>query len=49
MVFAYKPTGITFAGSLFADLADALGIPSPFPGECHRLTERRQGGALRNL
>lgn len=48
-VFAYKPTGIAFAGSLFADLADALGIISPFPGTCHPLTERKPNGALRNL
>jgi hypothetical protein len=48
-VFAYEPTGITFARSLFDDLADALGIPSPFPGNCHPLTERRQNGVLRNL
>lgn len=48
-VFAYEPTGITFARSLFDDLADALGTPPPFPGTCHPLTERRQDGALRNL
>jgi hypothetical protein len=48
-VFAYEPTGIAFARSLFDDLADALGIEPRFPGNCHPLTERRQNGALRNL
>jgi len=48
-VFAYEPTGIAFARSLFDDLADAIGIQSPFPGPCHPLTERRVNGALRNL
>ena len=48
-VFAYQPTGIAFARSLFDDLADALGITSPFPGNCHPLTMRKPNGALRNL
>jgi len=48
-VFMYEPTGIAFASSLFDDLADALGIASPFPGTCHPLTERRPNGVLRNL
>ena len=45
-VFAYEPTGIAFARSLFDDLADALHLPSPVPGACHPLTERRPVGAL---
>jgi hypothetical protein len=48
-VLAYQPTGITFARSLFDDLADALDIASPFPGDCHPLTARRANGVLRNL
>lgn len=48
-VFAYHPPGIGFARALFDDLADALGVPNPFPGACHPLTVRRSGGTLRNL
>jgi hypothetical protein len=48
-VFAYQPPGIAFARSLFDDIADALRVPNPFPGECHRLTARRPYGTLRNL
>jgi hypothetical protein len=48
-VFAYQPPGIAFAHSLFEDLADALGVPDPFPGTSHPLTARRSGGTLRNL
>jgi hypothetical protein len=48
-VFAYQPPGIAFARSLFDDIADALGVPSPFPGPVHELTARRAGGVLRNL
>ena len=48
-VFAYRPPGIAFAHSLFDDLADALGVESPFPGACHPLTARRSGGTLRNV
>jgi hypothetical protein len=48
-VFAYEPAGIAFARSLFDDLADALHITSPFPGQCHSLTERKPNGVLRNL
>ena len=48
-VFAYQPPGIAFAHSLFDDLADALGVPNPFPGVCHPLTTRRSGGTLRNI
>jgi hypothetical protein len=48
-VFAHPPPGIAFARSLFDDLADALGAPSPFPGPAHPLTARKPGGVLRNL
>jgi hypothetical protein len=48
-VFAYRPPGIAFAHSLFDDLAEALGVPNPFPGTCHPLTTRRSEGPLRNL
>ncbi len=48
-VFAYQPPGIAFARSLFDDLADALGVPSPFPGPVHPLTARKPDGVLRNL
>lgn len=48
-VFTYQPPGIAFAHSLFDDLADALGVPNPFPGACHPLTTRRSEGTLRNL
>lgn len=48
-VLAYQPPGIAFAHSLFDDLADALGVPNPFPGACHPLTTRRSGGTLRNI
>lgn len=48
-VFAHQPPGLAFALSLFDDLADAIGVPSPFPGRCHELTQRRAGGVLRNL
>lgn len=48
-VFHFQPPGITFAYSLFGDLADALGVPNPFPGTCHTLTARRPAGTLRNV
>jgi len=48
-VFHFQPPGITFAYSLFDDLADALGVPNPFPGTCHSLTTRRPAGTLRNI
>jgi hypothetical protein len=48
-VFHFQPPGITFAHSLFDDLASALGVPSPFPGVCHALTVRRPAGTLRNV
>lgn len=48
-VFRHPPPGIAFARSLFDDLADALGVPSPFPGACHPLTTRRPAGTLRNV
>lgn len=48
-VFRYSPPGITFARSLFEDLADALEVPNPFPGASHPLTSPRAGGLLRNL
>jgi hypothetical protein len=48
-VFRYAPQGIRFAHSLFDDLADALGVPDPFPGACHALTTRRPAGTLRNV
>jgi hypothetical protein len=48
-VFAYQPPGLPFARSLFEDLADAIGVPCPFPGESHPLTARKAGGVLRNL
>ncbi|HEX7836167.1 MAG TPA: hypothetical protein VF469_01825 [Kofleriaceae bacterium] len=48
-VFQFQPPGITFAYSLFDDLADALGVPSPFPGRCYALTTRRPTGTLRNI
>jgi hypothetical protein len=48
-VFAYQPPGIAFAHSLFDDLADAFGVPNPFPGACHPLTMRRPGRTLRNI
>jgi hypothetical protein len=48
-VFAYQPRGIAFARSLFDDIADALGVPCPFPGPTHPLTARKGDGVLRNL
>lgn len=48
-VFRYQPPGIAFAHALFEDLADALGVPNPFPGESHPLTCPKPGGLLRNL
>jgi hypothetical protein len=48
-VFRFQPPGITFAYSLFDDLADALGVPNPFRGTCHSLTTRRPAGTLRNV
>lgn len=48
-VFAYRPPGVGFAHSLFDDLAEALGVPNPFPGACHPLTMRRSAGTLRNV
>jgi len=48
-VFGYQPPGIAFAHSLFEDLADALGVPNPFPGASHPLTSRKPDGLLRNL
>lgn len=48
-VFAYQPPGLAFASALFDDLADALGVPCPFPGDPHLLTRRRADGTLRNL
>lgn len=48
-VFAYQPPGIAFAHALFDDLADALGVPNPFPGTLHPLTQRRVDGTLRNV
>lgn len=39
-----------FARSLFEDIADALGVPSPVAGgACAQLTQRKGGGCLRNL
>jgi hypothetical protein len=40
---------VLFARSLFADIAEAVGAPSPFPGETHPLTRVRSGGLMRNL
>ena len=48
-VFARQPPGVAFARSLFDDVADALGVPNPFPGPVHPLTARKSGGVLRNL
>jgi hypothetical protein len=48
-VFRYSPPGIVFAHALFEDLADALGVPNPFPGASHPLTRPKPGGMLRNL
>lgn len=48
-VFGHLPPGIAFARSLFDDIADAVGVSSPFPGACHPLTARRAGGTLRNI
>ena len=48
-VFQRAPGGLAFAHSLFGDLADALGIASPFVGACHLLTTRKADGVLRNL
>jgi len=48
-VFQFRPPGITFAHSLFDDLADALDVSNPFPGMCHSLTARRPVGTLRNV
>lgn len=48
-VVAYQPPGIELVHALFDDLADALGVASPFPGISHPLTRRRVGGTLRNL
>lgn len=48
-VFRYEPHGLAFAHALFEDLADALGVPNPFPGASHPLTRPRAGGTLRNL
>jgi hypothetical protein len=48
-VFAYQPPGIAFAHSLFDDIANAVGVPNPFPGACHTLTAPRSGGTLRNI
>lgn len=48
-VFDYQPPGIAFAHALFEDLADALGVPNPFPGASHPLTSRKPDGLLRNL
>jgi hypothetical protein len=48
-VFAYQPPGLPFVRSFFDDLADAIGVEAPFPGPRHPLTERKQGGVLRNI
>jgi hypothetical protein len=48
-VFAHPPAELAFARSLFDDLADAIGVETPFPGACHPLTQRRADGVLRNL
>lgn len=48
-VFRYSPPGIAFAHALFEDLADALEVPHPFPGQSHPLTSRKPDGLLRNL
>lgn len=48
-VFARPPAELAFARSLFDDLADAMGVETPFPGACHPLTQRRSDGVLRNL
>lgn len=48
-VFRHAPPGLPFAHALFEDLADALGVPNPFPGTSHPLTSRKQGALLRNL
>lgn len=48
-VFEREPPGLAFAHSLFDDLADAIGVASPFLGDCHPLTQRKQKGVLRNL
>lgn len=48
-VFLFEPKGISFAHSLFDDLADVLGMPNPFPGATHPGTARRLAGTLRNI
>jgi hypothetical protein len=48
-VFARQPPGLAFAHALFDDIADALGVASPFPGDAHLATARRANGVLRNL
>jgi hypothetical protein len=45
-----RATSVQFLRSLLDDLADALGVSPPHPGDCHALTVRRAGrGVLRNL
>jgi hypothetical protein len=45
-----RATSVMFLRSLLDDLADALGVPPPHPGDCHALTARGPGrGVLRNL
>lgn len=48
-VFARQPPGLAFAHALFEDVADTVGVASPFLGTAHPATERRQNGVLRNL
>lgn len=45
-----RATSVMFLRSLLDDLADALGVSPPHPGDCHSLTVRGAGrGVLRNL
>ncbi len=45
-----RPDRARFLRSLFCDLAAALAVPDPFPGDCHPVTwPPRQGRLLRNL
>lgn len=40
---------VRLARSLFDDIADMLGVVSPFPGDIHAATARRPGATLRNI
>lgn len=42
-------THAAFARALVDDVADALNVPSPFPGLCSPLTVRKGDGLLRNI